>query len=1049
MTTLPDLEARNAALTDFQHNLVVVAGAGTGKTSLLVGRLAYALVALHMEEHEVLALTFTENAAAEMRERLVRVLRAVEPWVQGEPIEHASDLHTLEALGFGPENLSRVRTVLESADRLPISTFHAFCARLLRRHARRLDLPPEQTMGDPDDSYVRYREEFLAYLRDQDPSAIHPALERFDPKDLRELGWALLSLPEDALGRVAAAGEPDGIADALQSLRSIRADWPKTLPKFAEHLDVLEHACMALLGDGERPAEIERKTPKPGARVPAEEREAVVDEMQRITDLVRPHILSDDDGIALAIEFLTPFLDRYRADRVRAGELTFDDVILQTRRFLMQDPSVRKEAGSGLRAVLVDEFQDTDPLQYDIVFLLCGEATPGPVDKPLDNSLRPATLFIVGDPKQSIYRFRRADIAAFDQASRRVLASGGRRCDLVANFRSAPAVLELVNHVGRTQLAEDRPYQLGYEPVQAMVTPDKQSVRLLTPTGTADLSTDERRQREGELIVQLITEMHAHGTRYGDVAVLLRAATDTSWLMRPLRAVGIPYALEGSRRFYQRHEVLVATALLTAIARPHDPVGVLGVLRSALSTAKDREIWTYVQERGQQALDFRHAALRPGRGPVDRTLAWLLELWNEVRELPVGCAVERLLGLDDWVIAEGTGFEGAQRLANLDRLLRNVLRARPIDLAAAVEFVERRTSQETEDEESALFDADYDAVRIMTVHMSKGLEFGTVIVPDLARRPVSREGSGDAQVDRVFLAGGRETIGVRFGSCRNVASFVIEQEEKRHRAAEDRRLFYVAATRAKEHLVLIQAEKNSGATWQADLAACAPLPDTTDSRTLDVELPEPIDSATEDRASIASETVTAWRAHESQVERPDVASGESTTTEPEEAPPPQLFAAAAREAQADATELGTAVHRYLALADLEGTLDESLCEALAEPTIRDDLRTMANTFHDGSLVSRLRSADRVLREVPVAYRTDDGSTRHGVLDVLLQEGSQVTVIDHKTDRVLDGDHDAAAERHREQLERYAEGVRRSLDLVTRPAMAVYFLREDVLTELTA
>ena len=173
MTELPDRDARRAALTDFEQNLVVTAGAGTGKTSLLVGRLLTALVRQRLDPREVLALTFTEAAATEMRERLERLLRSVEPWLDGKKIEE-SDRYVLEEVGLWREDLSRVQDVLGFSDQVAISTFHGFCLRFLQDNARALGIPPGLSADAPANLRRDFDLRFTHFLQDLgglDPAA--------------------------------------------------------------------------------------------------------------------------------------------------------------------------------------------------------------------------------------------------------------------------------------------------------------------------------------------------------------------------------------------------------------------------------------------------------------------------------------------------------------------------------------------------------------------------------------------------------------------------------------------------------------------------------------------------------------------------------------------------------------------------------------------------------------------------------------------------------------------------------------------------------------
>jgi ATP-dependent helicase/nuclease subunit A len=1039
---LPDHDARRAALTDFAHNLVVTAGAGTGKTSLLVGRVLAALLCQHIDAGAVLAVTFTENAAAQMRARLLRLLRAVPTFVAGGVVE-ASDAYVLGTLGIGPEHVRRADDAIADLDRVALATFHGFCLRLLQEHAADLDLPAQLRVGTDEAVRARFERDYLAFLAQAADGEHASALEAFDASELRELAFALLTLPEEAWDELATPFAPRDLARRADELAALLAAYPRARAAWRDYTERLLLICVALR-DGKQTdddALFDKSTPKAGKKELGEhDDERATQALDAHRGYLRGLLLADEAAIACARAFLLPFLRAQRASRVHAGELSFDDLLLLTRRVLLDRPAVRKKLAQRFATILVDEFQDTDPLQYDVLFLLASDSARDPGTKVTQAHalpLRPC-LFIVGDAKQSVYRFRRADVGAYFRTVELLgrADAHGRALVLTANFRSRPAVLRFVNTVCARTLAPDVPYQLGYAAVVPVRSEDARArvELLLLPRQEPGGRAFTRRVREGEALVQVLRGLCADGTKLSDVAILLRAAADTTWLLRPLRQAEIPYVLQGSRRFYSRQEVVLAGALLAAMARPFDAVPVLAVLRSALAGVTDQELLAYRQDGGE--FDWRGNI--SAAGAVHDGLRFLADLHARTRGRPMHEVLPAILRHEELLLAEGAGFEGAQRLANLERLLHQLLRAAPIDVAEAAALVERRTLEETDDEESPLFDDDADAVRIMTVHAAKGLEFDVVIVPDLARRPPGDPDGERTPAQRSFTAEGTPLVAVRLAERENRAAQVARQEAARHQEAEERRLFYVAATRAKERLLLLGHDDENlvaASLWQRDLATAPLAEGGIVLRALEL----PAAGAPVARARDACDPAPIVRAlanHRALAVRAAQFARQTTPGVPSELPAPDDSSRHGVVAREQARARGRAAHAYFALVDLarDGVDEELLARVCGDVAARRAVRPWLARWHGSPLRLRLRDAQRIERELAVTYRDPGGHLVHGVIDVLWQDhGGAWHVIDWKTD------HDPDAARYRAQLDAYAHGVQRALELPLPPAAEAVFV----------
>ena len=1059
MTSLVDAEDRKRALRVFDHNVIVTAGAGTGKTALLVGRLVAALVKRHIEPGAVLALTFTDNAAAEMRERLLRVLRAAEPFVHGEEVEAASDRFTLEDANIGPEELPRVRELLERSEELQVQTFHGFCLKLLQQRARDLDAPPTLSIADTDKYRIRFDAAFSEFLEALPDDPLPPAMASFEAKDLRDLAFDLAAtIPSEAL-----RGErlqPD-FEDLERRVLALRDRGSFGTAQFLKYMDWALRQVRALR-DGRRISDDPwtKSRPAVGKRqakksLGDETGTLVADEIDRDSTAVHRELKNwleaDDEAVDCAVQFLTPFIESWRVHSLRSGIVAFDDLIIATRHVLRTNPVLRRKIGSTYQAILVDEFQDTDPLQYDILFLLASTLTDTVPDDPLTVDLRPC-LFLVGDAKQSIYRFRGADLAAFARVQRLILDSGGITLDLRANFRSTPAVLDFVNHICARTIEEDLPYQAAFQAVAPQLedASPRAPVEIWVPA-TEEASIEDaptlsrRRSREAGWIVRWVFEQQRLGIPPGRQAILMRIVKDSGWVLRALRHAGIPYVLDGGRRFYDRYETQLATALCVSVARPWDPAPVLGVLRSAFVGATDAEIADHMQKQGATLNPLR-APEHPS-SPVERGLAWLADLIRRTQELPTHRAIDLLLSLPEWPLVTGSGVEAAQAAANLERLAGKLREAEPRDLVEAASLLERRVLLQQEEEEGALYDsgAEIDAVRILSAHRSKGLEFDAVLIPDCAQG-ASRQ--SEKVTTRLFTADGRVLLSARIGKLHNSAATQVRLDSSPHREAEALRLLYVTATRARKRLTLLFAEDSDkiakSGTWQHAIARVGgviltphlesrvPVRVLT-QRTIE---PETRPLSTSDTTHSLLDAARRGRA---------LATASSST-------PSRVPSAPMR--PGSAALLGSELHEYMRLASLTaGCVDSELLHrcttSVGHREPQQELVAMADRFHRSVLRKRIAIALEVLREVSVTWIDTDGRARFGVIDLAFREASGWTVVDYKTDDVSAAGIDAAAARHTAQVKGYTTALRQALRLDHTPCGLVWFARIDELFEVVA
>ncbi len=891
-----DRTARAAAQREFRRPLAVEAGAGTGKTSILVARiLAWSLgdgwaaaadegdadaVAARVLEGLV-AITFTEAAAAEMATRAAEGLRTLElgevpPWLDEK------------ALPAAAPRRRRARALLGALHRLRVGTIHSFCSGLLRQFPVEAEVAPGFTVdagGALLDDLVREVVE----------GGLRGAFAGGDPAP-----W--LALAETGIGPEGAVRALVALAGGGASSDLLRADPFAGGARFARGrltraVDAFVTAGGGRLATVSRRSTVTLETADAVATLPARlealpdddgmagwtalaavvkwldsrvlkristwgnrrrrtddrftgsEAKALGDALSAVAEAAADlagqllHLSSlDPPALDAARRALAPMLAEVTKALRRDGVLTYQ-MLLAGAASLLERPGMAARVRRGIRQLLVDEFQDTDRLQCAVVRRL---ALEGPPEE------RPG-LFVVGDPKQSIYGWRNADLAAYESLVGEVVAAGGELHHLVVNFRSVPAVLDEVERAVAPVMVREPRLQPEFEPLLACEHRAREAG--FTAAGRAPLEYwvswpgespgDGRRAEVVELearsLAADLAELHAAaGMPWGDAAVLLRSFGDVDTLLQALREAGVPYQVARDREYFRSREVAEAAALVRAVLDPADELALLTVLRSdtvgvpdaalrplwregltgaaARLTGPDPDLLATAAERVRRAA----AAVPAGVSGLDlvpgweASLLWALHALAELRHTfatePPDVFVERLRTL--W-LGEATAaarYLGGFRRARLERFLGDLeeILADGRSPAAVVRTLRRRIAEESELDEPVVPEGDVDAVQVMTIHGAKGLDFRHVYLLDLDRGPAPGGAvSADAELKD------EATLAYSLFGWSTPAALAAAEDAARVEAAERVRLLYVAMTRAKDRLVLV-------GRWPAVLPDTAP-----------------------------------------------------------------------------------------------------------------------------------------------------------------------------------------------------------------------------------
>ena len=821
---LGDVDAREAVRTRLDETLFVEAGAGTGKTAVLVDRIV-ALVTTDgaagpIPMRAVAAITFTEKAAAELRDRVRRRLEA-------------------RAREAEPDSDDRIRCVLalDELDAAAICTLHAFAQRILTAFPVEAGLPPRIEVHDEVSSLLMFD---ARWRRTRDDLLDDPALE---PAVLVLLGaggklehlrrvaeflddnWDLLDrvgeppplpvLELDAwfaeLDEVIAEGEhcrsdDDNLLDRLDQLRAYRE-------RIASAIDDAARIELLL---ADKPS---FRVTRCGSLKNWPDINAVRDRIIRLDDQ-RTEMCDRLTNAALrqVVAFLATRTAENALLRRHAGELEFHDLLVLARAVL-RDPEhgaiVRRRLRGRYQRLLVDEFQDTDPIQVDIAALLA--ATDDDVGAGEWNKVEveAGRLFFVGDPKQSIYRFRRADIATFLAARDRFADTPLR---LTSNFRSTEAVMAWINHVFGDLIQPAEGSQPEYFPLEARRpnAPRGPGVKLLgSDCHEQGLRAGELREREAVSVAaavrtaiderwQVEDRDRADGwrdARLGDVCILLPARTSLPYLERALEAEGISYRAETSSLVYATREVRDLLMALRAIDDPSDQLSLVSALRSPLFGCGDDDLFEFkVEHNGKWDVRRPPPDTLPADHPVVDSLRSLRELHDARMWVTPSELLERVLR-ERHVLELGAD---SGKFRDVSRRIRFVVdQARAFGDAAGGslrDYLAWATLQGTEGArvvETVLPETDDDAVRIMTVHGAKGLQFPIVVCSGTTTQAAARLGG----VQVLFPASGGYEVSL--AKRAHTDAFELHQAfDEQMSFHEKLRLLYVACTRARDHLVV-------------------------------------------------------------------------------------------------------------------------------------------------------------------------------------------------------------------------------------------------------
>ncbi|HBL35820.1 MAG TPA: hypothetical protein DDZ55_03325 [Firmicutes bacterium] len=831
-------EEQQLAVEEFSTDLLVMASAGTGKTRVLTQKYLHLLASRKCEVPQIVAVTFTHKAAGEMRARI------------REEMKNAAE----NSSGADREYWLRQLELVEVSAK--ITTIHGLCLSILKQHPIEAGINPQvKILGEGEEDLFKAKAASSALscllAADQDGTNLPVVLALGAEFFLRalpalytvikEAGAEIPSLsphalpaPSDAkltdlktklksgLFRLQQmAGEVKLTPRAQDLLTTLFTQWP-TYQKELQNMERLTASGLQVMGDllAFLPKNLNKQL------------RPEIDQIHTLVEALKANLVTRE-AVAQTptlLAFLHYFDGEYTRLKQLEGKLDFTDQQFLVRRLLRDHPALTDEFRRRFAYLMVDEFQDTNSLQWEIIQLLSGEEAPE------------GKLFLVGDLKQSIYRFRGAEVEIMTGLADSKFNRRGQVMALTKNYRTLPNVAEVVNSFCRSIFASEA---FPYQPIVPMAKDDPQKATgveiLLAPENEPAMLAARIRRLVESGAVQVRAGETRRPVQYGDVAVLFRTKTHLKAFESAFRAQGLPYQVTAGVGFYARQEIQDHLNLLRLVECPEDALALGGVLRSPFCQLSDTALFWLAHPhglttgflKGKKATDYPKQITEPERRRLARLRQLIYFLSQNAHLLSIPELLRSAWNATGYLETVAALPEGDRLLANLEKLI-----VRAEDFATMgysgvgdfVTFLSHLSAIEVREGEASALHGEGNFMQIMTIHAAKGLEFPVVVIPEL---------------DAKFNLSTRSTVFYheKWGVIHKVMdpdgswlhterTTEFTEEEKRAERSELKRLFYVGMTRARDYLLLSATEKevkaktiDEGQSWWDWLTLV--LPDLT------------------------------------------------------------------------------------------------------------------------------------------------------------------------------------------------------------------------------
>jgi len=1055
-----DYQDRLNAAIPSEHNIIVEAGAGTGKTTLLIDRLCYLILGKGIPIDKIIALTFTDKAAAEIKIRLLAKMQQIIKNIELEQVTDPTSLILLNEFKKSKEELQKsVQSSFELAERAQISTIHSFCLQVLRKYPLEAGLAPKAQADDGTFMQSIFDKKWDNFLEDQltFDSPAHQTWEEllsfFTLDELKDFAFSLLNPALENYHPFAAEAEVKKCcADFSLEAQRLSSAYPSAKKRDIELS--LEQAAKYLADAAEKTGQELKEPLWPDIKIPSGKapKNWPDDDFKRAKEIIsfaNDIIPQKQMLIFKAFNLLSGLKAEVLADAEKENIVSYDELIYKTKNLLRRDKTVREELKKEYRSILIDEFQDTDPAQGEILLFLSEKQ--GLLAQNWDEViLESGKLFVVGDPKQSIYSFRGADINAYEKFTDLMLKQGAIKCFLKTNFRSLPQIINFANAFGAKAITERKGIQPKYIPIEAGRTQNGPKVQIAcVQNAEVKAGIDAYRQNQAQYIAAWVKDnvgktklADGSALRLKDIAILLRSTTALDAYTDALKRFDIKYTVEETKNFYAAQEVSDLINLLALMNDISDKAALLGVLRSPFALLKDADILKLSQRKALNI--FAEVKDMPRAEAVYKMLR---ELHFKAGRLPPEDFINELIYHTDFVTLESLASGTEQTAANIFKLasvVRKMHERGALNLGQFLFYARKYSQEQNKEGESPLSEESLDTLTVMTMHKSKGLEYPVVILTDISKKDTDR-----ADKKPLYISSWSSKLcGARIGALRDGNFLMLEQSSKERADAEELRILYVALTRAKEQLILagdLKDEPSSlaGALQKAD---CYPSEDLHPTELEGAEIkylplisPEQLESKTLYSAYSSPQTdLKGWR--EAWQKRCELY---QKLTQTPAALAPSQSNAEDYSSEGGAALTGKLCHKMIYDIFTSGRANARKAALIfgedpkeCAEQIKEAEKIIAQ-FCASDLFKQLKSLKLLAAEMPFSMKTEDG-TVNGIMDAVFEKPTgEIFIADYKSDNIKE---EEAAQRtafYSQQLTFYKNAAKKIFETENAEAAVIY------------
>ncbi len=1033
---LVDQDQRTLITTELEKNIFVEAGAGSGKTTAMVSRIIEVLAKGITTIDRIVAITFTNEGAASLRLKIQTQL------------EEQAKVNTRP-----PNEQTKLADAIKKLSLARISTIHSFCTDLLRERPVEAGLDPDFEVGAEQDGELILNEIWTAFILQHSANADDDT-GKFLAGEFVDLG-KVYDMVKKAIENpdlpLISTNDPVPSFDEANNVFGILTQMISELKNLA---DIRLAGNLRYQTDRDRKAYV-LKLEKDRNAV-SENRLDVFKFLLRYSPVDPPwspdeqaDFLAIDNQIKDAItgfqnryntwvhgkvcEIIKDFREYYLTEKKKRSSLGFDDLLFLTKKLLKEKVEVRNYFKQKYSKFFVDEVQDNDPLQTEILFFL-SEALDSSAAEWNEVKLEPGKLFMVGDPKQSIYRFRRADITVYKESKEIILAQDGLLCTLTTNFRSSSTVIDFANghfksSFSNYSLAIGKGYHPDYAPLD--VNPERESTAhtsvYLNLTDRAGGIEAEAAKTAG-FIKHLVEEQNF---KYNDVMILFRKGTNMQEYRDIFEEARIPYYEVGEKEYFKIPLIRTLISALQAIDDPTDTIALYSALRSPVFGFSDKELFNLVKNNGRISL-----FLGSNKETEDRALAAigsLRELFyrkDTLRPSGVLKAILNQTGLTNVILKSKYGQQAAAKVFRLVEMLHDLEQDTSLSFSGVMRGVKSVMGSSSARLGTIQLSTDgANAVRFMTIHKAKGLEAPVVIMADAFSERWNKQESAFTVKDN-----GRTSLILKYSESGfgNLNPDEVVKEDKLKNESEEERLRYVAATRACDVLMIClqkDDKKSHNSPFLASMVGNnseAAEGITLWDKGLNKEDPEKQESDKEKNQNY----------NDSKKERADkleklreIAGGRDKTfrnVHEEAGFTDDVYRHPGR--RSFGKEFGSMVHKLMEYHitipqfDPAKVIDRLMDDLEVSPKLKEEVLGYYRSFCDNKFVKEAKASEEKYAEWEFAHKQPDGSFITGVIDLVYRlPGGTWVIVDYKTDDVSNPEYKDLVDTHyRKQVGTYKE-----------------------------